>query len=165
MREIGDFSVYVYSQNSSMKRANEHSRPFIDKQATLLTPDSDYYIWTWLAMIPNLNEKNVEPWPCLQSTICPTRGSKCSLHSIINKIIHKTRQLVAPSAINFPIISLLGHGFNYPVAINYINIFFPSNLRKTVDEIHTQNILFFLWCCDPTRVMTSSFLRFLDHTR
>jgi len=24
---------------------------------------------------------------------------------------------------------------------------------------------FLLWCCDPTRVMTSSFLRFLDHTR
>ena len=24
--------------------------------------------------------------------------------------------------------------------------------------------LFFLWCCDPTRVMASSFLRFLDHT-
>ena len=24
---------------------------------------------------------------------------------------------------------------------------------------------FFLWCCDPTRVMASSFLRFLDHTQ
>jgi len=23
----------------------------------------------------------------------------------------------------------------------------------------------FLWCCDPTRVMTSSFFRFLDHTK
>ena len=26
-------------------------------------------------------------------------------------------------------------------------------------------IHFFLWCCDPTRVMASSFLRFLDHTQ
>ena len=26
-------------------------------------------------------------------------------------------------------------------------------------------IYFFLWRCDPTRVMASSFLRFLDHTR
>ena len=26
-------------------------------------------------------------------------------------------------------------------------------------------IFFFLWCCDPTRVMASSFLRFLDHTQ
>ena len=25
--------------------------------------------------------------------------------------------------------------------------------------------LFFPWRCDPTRVMTSSFLRFLDHTQ
>jgi hypothetical protein len=25
--------------------------------------------------------------------------------------------------------------------------------------------LFFLWRCDPTRVMASSFLRFLDHTQ
>jgi len=34
------------------------------------------------------------------------------------------RQLVAPSAINFSIISLLGQGFNYTVAFNYINIIF-----------------------------------------
>jgi hypothetical protein len=26
-------------------------------------------------------------------------------------------------------------------------------------------IMFFLWLCDPTRVMTSSFLKFLDHTQ
>jgi len=26
-------------------------------------------------------------------------------------------------------------------------------------------VFFFLWCCDPTQVMASSFLRFLDHTR
>jgi len=26
-------------------------------------------------------------------------------------------------------------------------------------------IYFFLWRCDPTRVMASSFLRFLDHTQ
>ena len=26
-------------------------------------------------------------------------------------------------------------------------------------------LLFFLWRCDPTRVMASSFLRFLDHTQ
>jgi len=26
-------------------------------------------------------------------------------------------------------------------------------------------LIFFLWHCDPTRVMTSSFLRFLDHTQ
>ena len=50
-----------------------------------------------------------------------------------------TRQLVAQSAINFLIIYLLSHGFNYSVAINYINIFFLSNLRKTVDEIRTHN--------------------------
>jgi len=25
--------------------------------------------------------------------------------------------------------------------------------------------LYPLWCCDPTRVMASSFLRFLDHTQ
>ena len=26
-------------------------------------------------------------------------------------------------------------------------------------------IYFFLWCCGPTRVMASSFLKFIDHTR
>jgi len=26
-------------------------------------------------------------------------------------------------------------------------------------------VAFFLWRCDPTRVMASSFLRFLDHTQ
>ena len=26
-------------------------------------------------------------------------------------------------------------------------------------------IFFFLWRCDPTRVMASSFLRFIDHTQ
>jgi len=26
-------------------------------------------------------------------------------------------------------------------------------------------MIFFLWCCDPTRVMVSSFTRFLDHTQ
>ena len=28
-----------------------------------------------------------------------------------------------------------------------------------------ENNFFFLWRCDPTRVMVSSFLRFLDHTQ
>ena len=28
-----------------------------------------------------------------------------------------------------------------------------------------KNTFFFLWRCDPTRVMASSFLRFLDHTQ
>jgi len=27
------------------------------------------------------------------------------------------------------------------------------------------SFFFLLWRCDPTRVMTSSFLRFLDHTQ
>ena len=31
--------------------------------------------------------------------------------------------------------------------------------------ISNQMQLFFLWRCDPTRVMASSFLRFLDHTQ
>jgi len=26
-------------------------------------------------------------------------------------------------------------------------------------------MIFFLWCCDPMRVVASSFLRFVDHTR
>ena len=31
--------------------------------------------------------------------------------------------------------------------------------------IYSLNFFFLLWRCDPTRVMTSSFLRFLDHTQ
>ena len=32
-------------------------------------------------------------------------------------------------------------------------------------ENNQQDAFFFLWRCDPTRVMTSSFTRFLDHTQ
>ena len=32
-------------------------------------------------------------------------------------------------------------------------------------KLHSLSNFFFLWRCDPTRVMTSSLLRFLDHTQ
>ena len=32
-------------------------------------------------------------------------------------------------------------------------------------RLTTQILFFLLWCCDPTRVMASSILRFLDHTQ
>ena len=35
--------------------------------------------------------------------------------------------------------------------------------RPLPDNI--QHFFLFLWCCDPTRAMASSFLRFLDHTQ
>ena len=34
-----------------------------------------------------------------------------------------------------------------------------------VDGIYITKCIFLLWRCDPTRVMDSSFLRFLDHTQ
>jgi hypothetical protein len=40
---------------------------------------------------------------------------------------------------------------------------YAGKLRGTVEVKYT--ISFFLWRCDTTRVMTSSCLRFLDHTQ
>jgi len=43
----------------------------------------------------------------------------------------------------------------------------PST-RLDIVDIHVSmhlHFFFLLWRCDPTRVMTSSFLRFLDHTQ
>jgi len=42
--------------------------------------------------------------------------------------------------------------------------FSRQNGRKK-DDIKKFHIYFFLWRCDPTRVMASSFLMFLDHTQ
>ena len=39
--------------------------------------------------------------------------------------------------------------------------FFLQNLKTNSDYIP----FLYLWRCDPTRAMTSSFLRFLDHTK
>jgi len=43
-----------------------------------------------------------------------------------------------------------------------------SHSKKNSDWYHTCKLLLlllFLWPCDPTRVMASSFMRFLDHTQ
>jgi len=37
--------------------------------------------------------------------------------------------------------------------------------NKNFAHTHNMFIIFFLWRCDPKRVMASSFLRFLDHTK
>ena len=37
--------------------------------------------------------------------------------------------------------------------------------RDIIINVHRSACFFFLWRCDPTRVMASSFLRFLDHTQ
>jgi hypothetical protein len=39
-----------------------------------------------------------------------------------------------------------------------------KKLLKTSQSI-LNRVFFLLWRCDPTRVMASSFLRFLNHTR
>jgi len=41
----------------------------------------------------------------------------------------------------------------------------PGGYPVAVIYIISYDIIFFLWRCDPLRVMASSFLRFLDHTR
>jgi len=39
-----------------------------------------------------------------------------------------------------------------------------TNLNFSL-HFNNMSIFFFLWRCDPTRVMVSSFMRFLDHTQ
>jgi hypothetical protein len=52
--------------------------------------------------------------------------------------------------------------------------FFDAHARKTVfyllfknasSNLPTNIVAFISWRCDPTRVMASSFTRFLDHTQ
>ena len=50
----------------------------------------------------------------------------------------------------------LQHSQKYPLAKNHIPK--PWNQKIYI-------VFFFLWPCDPMRVMASSFLSFLDHTR
>jgi len=56
----------------------------------------------------------------------------------------------------------------------YVIIYSVNNLVKFYGRTHVltsgasfalQLLFFFLWRCDPTRVMASSFFRFLDHTQ
>ena len=46
------------------------------------------------------------------------------------------------------------------ICVSYKNIF-----RKLKSSTKSIFFFFLLWRCDPTRVMASSFLRFLDHTQ
>jgi len=57
-----------------------------------------------------------------------------------------------------PILVLL-----YCVYITLCSIWYL--LQYVCQKVGGQEVLFFLWRCDPTRVIASSFLRFLDHTR
>ena len=40
-----------------------------------------------------------------------------------------------------------------------------TNINTEKIVLYDKSLLFFLWRCDPTRVMASSFTRFLDHTQ
>jgi hypothetical protein len=55
---------------------------------------------------------------------------------------------------------------NKEIRTQLVNIFnvYESVHRDTTMKI-TNKMYFFLWRCAPTRVMASSFLRFLDHTQ
>ena len=47
----------------------------------------------------------------------------------------------------------------------YVNHFIVTVVRILCLSYSAGFCIFFLWLCDPTRVMASSFLRFLDHTQ
>ena len=60
----------------------------------------------------------------------------------------------------------------YSLDVHVFKLSWSSILKPTVqmnlDEMRWRSLVpffFFLWRCDPTRVMDSSFLRFLDHTQ
>jgi len=64
------------------------------------------------------------------------------------------------------------HVLSFPVCfsqwgIKNFYIVFPYSLKERVKKGYLNSYLFFffLWRCDPTRVMASSFLKFLDHTQ
>jgi hypothetical protein len=60
-----------------------------------------------------------------------------------------------PTALEFSILQ-------EKIIFYYFRIFFCTN--KGLCPVCVDTVHFFLWRCDPTRFMTSSFLRFLDHT-
>ena len=62
------------------------------------------------------------------------------------------------------------HGFPKSLQVSQIRprllpSIFSLSFYHSISKSLVCYITFFLWCCDPTRVMASSFLRFLDHTQ
>ena len=53
------------------------------------------------------------------------------------------------------------------VPVNYLNVLWNTGILSLylIKYWQTYRYGFFLWRCDPSRVMASSFLRFLDHTQ
>jgi len=52
------------------------------------------------------------------------------------------------------------------IMVYFLNLFetkYETQSTEVVETVHYIKYFFFLWCCGPTRVMASSFLRFLDH--
>ena len=49
--------------------------------------------------------------------------------------------------------------------VNTVSYYINIDTILLMKITNKMNFFFFLWRCDPTRVMASSFLRFLDHTQ
>jgi hypothetical protein len=65
-----------------------------------------------------------------------------------------------PSTTPFPSQFLRLILYSYSLC-SFIDLYFPYPVRSFSSDLSFP----FLWRCDPTRVMASSFLRFLDHTQ
>jgi hypothetical protein len=72
-------------------------------------------------------------------------------------------QLVAASYCSYPYTARFNTAFRIPFCYDW---FLRTELQcQTYTYMYMYVYMFFLWRCDPTRVMASSIFRFLDHTR
>jgi hypothetical protein len=55
--------------------------------------------------------------------------------------------------------------FSFPTLSKASRIIYLLMTRLWVKRVAGNSAIFFLWRCDPTRLMASSFLRFLNHTQ
>ena len=65
----------------------------------------------------------------------------------------------------FPSITILIHVMSYILQHNPRTLRTLHKAEQKDCILHSIAFFFLLWRCDPTRVMASSFLRFLDHTQ
>ena len=87
-----------------------------------------------------------------------------SLRSDFKEICNVFGQIVRKRAeygIFYEILSDGSRAVGLGTAIHQVDL----RTDRRMDRYDGSEICFFLWRCDPTRVMASSFLRFLDHTQ
>ena len=126
----------------------------------------------WRNLLPLSCTQKVEVacYAKVSTNLSPLHGVTSHESFPPNSQCHVTLRLLGPS--DLLLMALFLFLVNRKDEVAVIRSKFPNKVPvsrncKTIYRVcHGMFIIFFLlWRCDPTRVMASSFLRFLDHTQ